>query len=157
MEIDKRLRILFYSLLVIYLLALLSIVLQCTQVPQNKLRTIEPSETSITAIASPIYLETQVYGSYMVIDKDVYVERIIDCESGGEMKLGDLDYKENGVSIPSFGVAQFQLRTFNELKDKAGRPFLDYHSEQDQRWLLKWSLSNGYAYLWTCARALGIS
>lgn len=75
---------------------------------------------------------------------DQLTEDIIQCESQGKMVWGDLDKPHK-----SFGVAQFQFRTFQWLSDLYGKK-LNYNSSQDQRELLRWAVENGHARLWTC-------
>lgn len=50
----------------------------------------------------------------------------------------------------SYGIAQFQQATFNDLKKEAGRPQLRWMDREDQLWLLDWALRNGYGEYWTC-------
>ncbi len=52
------------------------------------------------------------------------------------------------LPYPAYGIAQFQKRTFNWMKTLAGRPDLNWKSEDDQRWLLVWALKNGYGNHW---------
>ena len=166
MEIDDNKRLNLFILFALILTALWGIsmgwILRDNKI--NKLNVVPI--TSVSAVASPIFMGTQSYGTYMMVDSqlsmvnqidyDFMADQVIACESGGEMKWGDLNYKENGVSIPSYGVAQFQLRTFNMLKVKANKPFINYYSEQDQKWLLKYALVNGFGNLWTCYRNMSI-
>jgi hypothetical protein len=71
---------------------------------------------------------------------------IIEKESGGKMVWGDKDKK-----YKAFGIAQFQERTFNWLKQESGMPYLNWKNEQNQETLLIWALEHGYCYLWsTC-------
>ena len=75
-------------------------------------------------------------------------DKIIECESGG---------KHDGVwgdGGKSFGIAQFQKITFNELKEKAEMKWLNYYERNDQIILLKWALQNGYGYHWTCYKII---
>jgi hypothetical protein len=69
---------------------------------------------------------------------------ILLCESG---------IKHDGVwgdGGKSYGVAQFQKATFNDLKEKAGRPELRWKNRADQLWLLDWALRHGYGRYWSC-------
>lgn len=74
-------------------------------------------------------------------------DKIIECESGGRHDI----YGDGGKS---FGVAQFQIITFNELKDKAEMHWLNYRKKEDQITLLKWALQNNYGYHWTCYKMI---
>lgn len=69
---------------------------------------------------------------------------IINCESGirHEGIWGD-----NGAS---YGVAQFQYRTFDWMRTQAGKPRLKWKNRNDQLWLLDWALDQGYGKYWTC-------
>lgn len=72
--------------------------------------------------------------------------KILNCES-------NLKHKNIwGDNHRSYGIAQFQLRTFNYLKNRANRKELKWKSIDDQLWLFDWSLKNGYAKNWTCYR-----
>lgn len=102
--------------------------------------------------------------SVSVIDPiDRVVEEIIRCESGGRQKIwGDCDedipfpyYCKTLVCAKKYhckahGCAQFWRKTFIWLAGKFGRKDLKITSEQDQRWLLKKAIIEGYGYLWTC-------
>ena len=55
----------------------------------------------------------------------------------------------------SYGIAQFQLATFKDLREKAGRPELRWKNRDDQIWLLDWALRNGYGRYWTCFQKAG--
>ena len=69
---------------------------------------------------------------------------IILCESG---------VKHQGVwgdGGKSYGIAQFQLATFRELRAEAGRPELRWKNRDDQLWLLDWALRHGYGKYWSC-------
>ena len=79
---------------------------------------------------------------------DADVERrklsIILCESGA---------RHQGVwgdGGRSYGIAQFQYATFNELRKEAGRPDLRWKIRHDQLWLLDWALRHGYGKYWAC-------
>ena len=79
------------------------------------------------------------------------VEELINCESGGrhivdgELLVGDTDLK-----IQAFGIGQFQRDTFTWLAELSGREELRIENEQDQFWLLNWSIENNYGELWSC-------
>ena len=161
-EDDNRFKILFYLLLAILALSVVICTLKCIeeahQKPQNATGQAEQAISVISAVPSPMYAPKQLHGSYLTIDSqqstvneiDRIVESIILCESGGNNNaVGD-----NGRAR---GVGQFWRSTFDFMKAEANNPFLDYYSEQDQRWLLKWALNNGYASHWTCATKLGIA
>lgn len=79
---------------------------------------------------------------------DLEIERtklaIIECESG---------IKHEGVwgdGGRSYGIAQFQYRTFDWMRGQAGRPELRWKNRRDQLWLLDWALRRGYGKYWTC-------
>jgi hypothetical protein len=82
------------------------------------------------------------------LEKELQIEReklsILTCESN--IKHTDI-WGDNGMS---YGIAQFQERTFKELKLKAGKPKLSWKVQADQIWLLDWALRNGYGEYWTC-------
>jgi hypothetical protein len=112
----------------------------------------------LSAFNSSIIIKEQSYGSIVfnlkeepeiITQTDIIVENIIQCESQNQMVWGDLD-----LPIHAFGVAQFQERTFNHLKELANTPNLDFYKETDQIWLLKWAIENGYGNYWTCYRLL---
>ena len=84
---------------------------------------------------------------YKTVLKDL-IKRVVHCESGGRHnQWGDLDY-----TYKSFGIAQFQERTFEYLKELAGMEYLEWRSEEDQITLLTWAIENGYGNYWTCYR-----
>jgi hypothetical protein len=94
----------------------------------------------LSAYSSPVLIK-----EYSLATKMLAAD-IIFCESGGDnSKIGDLDYK-----YQAYGVAQFQIRTFDWLKELAGMDYLEIENEQDQKILLEWAIENGYGYLWTC-------
>lgn len=68
------------------------------------------------------------------------------CES--EFKHDGI-YGDNGKA---YGIAQFHEATFNEFKDRAEMPGLDYKSMEDQIQLMAWAFANNSAYHWTCWR-----
>jgi len=69
------------------------------------------------------------------------MECIIQCESGGD---NDVRGKEGEI-----GIAQFKPETWDWLTEKLGEN-LNIYSKSDQLKVLRWSLENGYGYLWTC-------
>jgi hypothetical protein len=103
-------------------------------------------------IAPVLYLMGVEHGANVGYDEAMHdvqdrtltavVENIVDCESGG-------DHSQKNPS-GAFGVAQFKKRTFNWMKGLAGRPELQWTSEDDQLWLLSWALRNGYGGHWVC-------
>lgn len=101
----------------------------------------------LKSIDIPHY-KPQVLASY----KEPKWKQVIECESKWK------HYNENGyllegdqhLPIKAYGIAQFQKRTFVELKNKAGRPELRIENKDDQIWLLKWAIKNGYGYKWSC-------
>ena len=99
--------------------------------------------SAVKGVAIPSFWKPDTLG--------VIVEKVIQCESkgnhydeNGDILVGDLDKK-----YQSFGIGQYQIRTFLFLSEKAGKE-LDWKSEADQRWLLRWSIENDYGYLWSC-------
>lgn len=78
--------------------------------------------------------------------------QIIMCESNNKMVWGD-----NNLPVKAYGVAQFQLGTFNWLKKLANRPELNYYNEEDQVWLLKWAIKNKKGSLWSCYNKLNLT
>ena len=75
---------------------------------------------------------------------------VIDCESGGvHDSWGDKDRP-----YASYGVAQFQKRTFDELAKKATLPNPDWKNSAQQVQLLIWAIQNGYGKRWTCYRLM---
>ncbi len=56
---------------------------------------------------------------------------------------GDLDKPHK-----TYGKAQFQRRTFYWMAQKAGLKSPDWKNEEQQVWLLKWALRNGYGKHW---------
>lgn len=79
---------------------------------------------------------------------DLLIEReklsILLCESG---------IRHEGIwgdGGKSYGIAQFQLATFKDLRQQAGRPDLQWKRRDDQLWLLDWALRHGYGRYWTC-------
>ncbi|HQB18918.1 MAG TPA: hypothetical protein PL092_03145 [Candidatus Pacearchaeota archaeon] len=97
-------------------------------------------DSFLTTYNSPIFIEEYSLATKML------AEKIIFCESSGDhSKIGDWHYE-----YQAYGIAQFQIRTFDWLKGLAGMDYLEIENEQDQRILLEWALENGYGYLWTC-------
>jgi hypothetical protein len=75
---------------------------------------------------------------------------VINCESGGvHDRWGDKDKPHS-----SYGLAQFQKRTFYELAKKAALSDPDWTSPSQQVRLLIWGIQNGYGKRWTCYRLL---
>lgn len=85
------------------------------------------------------------------LDPDILTAlAVIQCESAFKPNVwGDLD-----KPFPSFGIAQFQRRTFLWLSAKAGRTDLKWKDPKDQMWLLIWAIKHGYGHYWTCWRHL---
>lgn len=89
------------------------------------------------------------------------VQRVIDCESSGrhEGVWGD--------GGKSYGIAQFQKKTFYYLAAKALKsphsPFFkagqsgDWKDREDQIQLLSWAVKNGYGNLWSCYKPIPAS
>lgn len=82
------------------------------------------------------------------LKKDALIADIVACESSGRHKglWGD--------GGKSYGIAQFQKNTFYYLAKKAGVSGLKWKSREDQLWLLRWSIDNGYGDNWTCYQKL---
>ena len=99
--------------------------------------------SAVKGVAIPSWFNPQTYA---------VMEAIIQCESSGEHegKWGDIEKK-----YPAYGIAQFQERTFYWLSEKAGTKG-NWKNKYDQIDLLEWAIDNGYSYLWTCAKILGI-
>mgnify|MGYP001558805881 CR=1 FL=1 len=72
------------------------------------------------------------------------VADIIVCESGGRHDglWGDVGR--------SYGVAQFNEETFYRFVKKSGAGKLDWKDRNDQIFLLRWAVSNGYGPSWSC-------
>jgi hypothetical protein len=70
------------------------------------------------------------------------MEEVTTCESGG-------DHSQRNPS-GAFGIAQFKKKTFNWMKQMAGKPELNWTNENDQLWLLAWAIRNGYGKHWEC-------
>lgn len=82
------------------------------------------------------------------LQEDLRVEKekliILSCET---------KFRHDGVwgdQGKSYGIAQFQKVTFDELKNRANKPALQWKNQDDQLWLLDWALRNGYAKKWSC-------
>lgn len=97
---------------------------------------------------STLHHKPQVLAS----NKNTRWKDVIACEStwrhydaNGRILVGD-----KHLPIQAYGIAQFQIRTFNWLKDLAGRPELSWKIKDDQIWLLRWAIDNGYGSLWSC-------
>ena len=71
------------------------------------------------------------------------IKKIVQCESSGRHSVW-------GDGGRSYGIAQFQRRTFEWLKAKAGMRWLNWKNKEHQLILLEWALRNGYGRLWTC-------
>lgn len=79
--------------------------------------------------------------------KQALIYDILQCESSGR--------HENvwGDNRKSYGLAQFQEATFNELSRKAGIKG-HWKNKNDQMRLLGWSIDHGYGYKWSYYRKL---
>jgi hypothetical protein len=82
-------------------------------------------------------------------DKYKTVLAIINCESGVQH---DGIWGDGGRS---YGIAQFQYKTFDWMRKEAKRPELKWKNRNDQLWLLAWALENGYGKYWTCFKTTG--
>ena len=77
------------------------------------------------------------------------LEEIVQRESSG---------KHDGIwgdEGKSYGIAQFQERTFYWLAKKAGLQDPDWKNESQQIALLAWAVKNGHGNLWTAVRQMG--
>lgn len=72
--------------------------------------------------------------------------QIIACESAGRADVWGDDHK-------SFGIAQFQRSTFQEMSRHAGTDG-EWRTPYDQLQLLKWALRHGKGRYWTCYRKI---
>lgn len=73
---------------------------------------------------------------------------IIACESSGRH---DNVWGDNGRS---YGIAQFQERTFYNLAKKSGMQGLKWEDRKAQIRLLSWAVKNGHGKEWTCYNKL---
>lgn len=89
-------------------------------------------------------LGLELEAEIQVLTREVEIAEIIQCESGGRH---DGVWGDGGRS---YGIAQFQERTFDWLGEKAGMRDPNWKSREDQITLLRWAVANGYGYLWTC-------
>lgn len=69
---------------------------------------------------------------------------IIACESSGRH---DGVWGDGGKS---YGIVQFQKRTFDYLSARSGIEGLDWKDKNDQLALLSWALDNEHGNNWTC-------
>lgn len=100
----------------------------------------------------PKHIEADTYFPPILTNLDIITNKVIDCESSGNNnKVGDLNYPYH-----AYGILQYQIRTFNELKQKANLIELNIENAQDQITLFRWSVINGYGKLWSCYRKLGL-
>jgi|GEM_PF-3471881 len=81
------------------------------------------------------------------LNKEMKTLRILDelarCESGYRHYV----WGDNGKS---YGILQFQERTFKYLAKKAGMDGLNWNDSVDQIVLAKWAINNGYGKYWSC-------
>jgi len=77
-------------------------------------------------------------------------QTVIDCESGGIQDL----WGDKEMPHLSYGVAQFQKRTFEEMAKKAMMSDPDWMNPAQQVHLLIWAIQNGYGKRWTCYRLM---
>ena len=102
------------------------------------------------------YLQKRIYTLEQTIGKteevaqarrEYVIQKIVMCESSGkhEGTWGD--------GGKSYGIVQFQKRTFDWLSKEAGMEG-EWKNEQDQLNLMSWALDNGYGDHWTCYRKL---
>ena len=73
------------------------------------------------------------------------VHAIIMCESSGRLHVWGDDHT-------SYGIAQFQQVTFNEMKHAAHMRRLTWQNPKHQVILMRWMLDHGHAARWTCWR-----
>jgi len=77
-----------------------------------------------------------------------FLEEIVQRESSG---------KHDGIwgdEGKSYGIAQFQERTFYWLAEKADLQDPDWKDESQQITLLAWAVKNGHGSLWTAVRQM---
>jgi len=83
---------------------------------------------------------------------DLEVEReklsIILCESGA------IHHNVWGDGGKSYGICQFQKRTFYWMAELANKPELRWKRRDDQVWLLDWALRHGYGKYWACYKGV---
>lgn len=113
-------------------LLLLIAVLMVYQIASNPDKEKNGLEISVKALQTDLSIEKEKI-------------KILSCESG--FRHSNI-WGDNGKS---FGIAQFQLKTFDSLKIIAGRPELQWENQKDQLWLLDWALRHNYGKYWTCA------
>jgi hypothetical protein len=73
--------------------------------------------------------------------------KIVACESAGQANV----WGDDGTS---FGIAQFQQRTFNSFKKSMGISQLNWKDPIHQLVLLNWALRNNLGHHWTCYRMI---
>lgn len=151
LEYDDIKPIMYFLILVAFIFGLIGFIIGDNKSERNRYK---EDFTMLSAINSPIFIPTRIVGTMFIKakvptkeEKNIIdlAEAIIECESGNEMVWGDTTLK-----YPAYGVAQFQERTWNWMKELSGMYWLNYNSPQDQKRLLIWALSNGYGSHWAC-------
>lgn len=90
-------------------------------------------------------LETRI--DEITLTYDQY--RILKCESDlDENTIGD-----KNLEFRAYGIAQFQVRTFNWLAKKFNFKG-SINNAEDQIKLFKLAIDNGYGYLWSCSKKI---
>jgi hypothetical protein len=111
------------------------------------------SNEFISSINSPIFITNDTNASIGEDYSNIItptMQVVINCESGSDnSKIGDLDYYVNGKLSPSYGIAQFQVPTWEWMSELSGI-YGDIYSERDQLILMRWAFDMGYAYHWSC-------
>jgi hypothetical protein len=102
------------------------------------------NDSELSSINSTLFVRSETLANLDDINPIVY--DVIWCESKGDHSaIGDLNYE-----YQAFGIAQFQIRTFNWLKELSGYYNLRIENEKDQIILLNWAINNDFGYLWSC-------
>jgi hypothetical protein len=129
-------------------LALLIVLMVGLQIGMYKERSKRPGSAGSADLAKKDAVIDRLKIALADCAQDLEVEQaklaILLCESG---------VKHEGVwgdGGRSYGICQFQYRTFDWMRRSAGRPELRWKNRNDQLWLLDWALRNGHGKYWTC-------
>ncbi|MBI5742592.1 MAG: hypothetical protein HZA25_02010 [Candidatus Niyogibacteria bacterium] len=98
-----------------------------------------PAEIRLST-AEMVKLYAKTYGA-----NETSMLATLKCES----ELKHESYGDGGLA---YGIAQFHEATFNEFKELAGLPELDYRSKEDQIQLMAWAFAHDSAFHWSCWR-----
>jgi hypothetical protein len=121
---------------------------------QNLLKNVMPVEARVVSqpIPTEVWELTDYYADLYGIDKALF-RYMVQCESQGELnRIGDTDYYVNGVWTPSYGVLQFQKRTFNEYAKKYGVKNAKITDYRSQLLIAAQMVRDNKTHLWTCGR-----